>query len=165
MWTSIQNKSYCALTTHFIDSKWKMIRTILNFSHLKLPHTAKTKSKFLLYKLLAWNLDKKMMCLALHNCSTNDKMIKIIMERIPTSSLFLDEKLYHVRCTSHILNLIVLAGVDASNEVTMKIREIVRYVRFRQLDFTNFRYCLICAIQIIYGFMHLHSKLMLWYSM
>jgi len=69
------------------------------------------------------------MCVTLDNCSTNDVVVRQLKEIIPIASMLLDGKFFHVRCTSHILNLVVQEGVDIAKDVTSKIRDSVRYVK------------------------------------
>ena len=33
-WTSIKKKSYMALTAHFIDNEWNLVKKVLNFREL-----------------------------------------------------------------------------------------------------------------------------------
>lgn len=64
-----------------------------------------------------------------HNCTTNDAVIKDIKKSLPPRSLVLDGQFLHIRCTAHIINLIVQEAVKHTNDVTSKIIKSVRYVR------------------------------------
>jgi len=101
MWTSIQNKGYCALTAHYIDSNWNLQKRILNFFEVECPHTAEAISVVLLEKFVKWNVDKKIMCVVLDNCTTNDAVVKDIKNSLLSRSLVLDGQFLHVRCTTH----------------------------------------------------------------
>ena len=75
-----------------------------------------------------WNIDRKISCITVDNCSTNDAMIDIIMLRkLAGSSLMLGGDLFHMRCCAHILNLIVKDGLDVIKVGIDKIRESVAY--------------------------------------
>ena len=62
--------------------------------------------------LMDWNIDRKISCVTVDNCSTNDAMIEILLEKIDGNSLLLSGGLFHMRCCAHILNLIVKDGLD-----------------------------------------------------
>ena len=50
--------------------------------------------------------------MTLDNCTSNDKAMEILPDKLDTSSLMLEGSLLHMRCAAHILNLIVKDGLD-----------------------------------------------------
>lgn len=70
-----------------------------------------------------------MMCLSFDNFSTNDKVVRRLKERIG--------QLLHVRCRTHIINLIVQEEVGIANATT-KIRDSLKYVRMSPTRLQNF---------------------------
>uniref|UniRef100_A0A803N767 Uncharacterized protein n=1 Tax=Chenopodium quinoa TaxID=63459 RepID=A0A803N767_CHEQI len=56
MWTSCQTERYLCLTAHYVDDNWKLISTMLNFSHIDSPHTGKTMYAAMLSMLQDWVL-------------------------------------------------------------------------------------------------------------
>ena len=78
--------------------------------------------------LLDWNMDRKLSTITVDNCSSNDGMIDILLEKLSSSgSLLLNGKIFHLRCATHVLNLIVKKGLDAIRVEIEKISESVAY--------------------------------------
>ncbi|CAN6579011.1 unnamed protein product [Malus baccata var. baccata] len=128
MWTaSNQNRGFIVITSHFIDDSWTLQSRIIRFIYVPCPHTAETLSDVLMECLLDWNLDRKLSTLTVDNCTTNDKMIDLILEKLSGSSLLLGGGFFHMRCCAHILNLIVKDGLEVIGGGIEKIRESVVY--------------------------------------
>nr|CAN66417.1 hypothetical protein VITISV_044134 [Vitis vinifera] len=120
MWTSNQKKGYMAIIVHYIDESW--------FFYVPPPHTKEVLSDVLMDFLLDWNMDRKVSTVIVDNCSSNDGMINILVEKICLSdSLLLNGKFFHMRCAAHVLNLIVKEGLDVTEVEIEKIRESVAY--------------------------------------
>ena len=72
------------------------------------PHTKEILSDVLLDFLLDWNMDRKISTITVDNCSSNDGMIDILRDKLSlNNSLLLNGKVFHMRCATHILNLVV----------------------------------------------------------
>ena len=92
------------------------------------PHTKEVLSDVLMDFLLDWNMDRKVSTVTVDNCSSNDGMINILVEKLSLSdSLLLNGKIFHMRCAAHVLNLIVKEGLDVIEVEIEKIRESVAY--------------------------------------
>ena len=50
--------------------------------------------------------------MTLDNCSTNDAVINIILDKLLRSTLVMRGSMLHMRCATHVLNLIVQDGLD-----------------------------------------------------
>ncbi|KAJ7971415.1 zinc finger BED domain-containing protein RICESLEEPER 2-like [Quillaja saponaria] len=126
MWTaSNQKKGFMAITAHYIDASWILQSCILRFVHVLCPHTKEKLCQVLFDCLLHWNIVKKISTVTLDNCSTNDAMIDVLLEKLDSSSLILSSRLIHMRCASHVLNLVVKAGLQLVKSSVDKIRESV----------------------------------------
>ncbi|KAK3193491.1 hypothetical protein Dsin_024801 [Dipteronia sinensis] len=124
MWTSNQKKGYMVVTAHFIDNTWKLRSRILRFIYVPAPHNAITLADELWNCLLDWNVDGKLSALTVDSCTANDSMIKnYLLPKFSTGSLLLGGKLFHMRCSAHILNLIVNDGLDVIGDGVEKVRE------------------------------------------
>ncbi|KAL5746835.1 hypothetical protein ACOSP7_023814 [Xanthoceras sorbifolium] len=74
-----------------------------------------------------WNLDRRLSALTVDNCSTNDKVIKFMLEKLDKGDLWLNGQLFHMQCCAHILNLIVNDGVAVIEDEIERIRDNVAY--------------------------------------
>uniref|UniRef100_A0A1D1ZIW3 Putative AC transposase n=1 Tax=Anthurium amnicola TaxID=1678845 RepID=A0A1D1ZIW3_9ARAE len=144
MWTAIGNVGYLCLTCHFIDDSWKLQKKILNFEYVKSPHDADELTRVIKEKVYDWHIDEKIFSIVLDNASTNDAVVdQLLLNTHLKSNLVADGILFHLRCSAHILNLVVHDGlkVKGVSDVVDKIRDSVRYVRKSQGRKENFQKC------------------------
>ena len=71
------------------------------------PHTKEVLSSVLLDTLLKWNFDRKLSTVTMDNYSTNDAVVKIILEKLQCGAFIMCGLMLHMRCATHVLNLIV----------------------------------------------------------
>ncbi|KAL4310528.1 hypothetical protein GQ457_01G013800 [Hibiscus cannabinus] len=114
-----------------IGDKWKVPNyhdfNFIWFTYVPYPHTPEVICDVLSESLMDWNIDNKISVLALDNCSTNDKMMKLICGKLTPNSLWLDENLLHVRCSAHILNLIVKDGLEIIKSFIDNVRDSITF--------------------------------------
>jgi len=103
------------------------------------PHNGVSLAEKLLLLLKDWGLDKKMMCLTVDNASLNDlcvDMMKVQLKLLCTGDYF------HVRCCTHIFNLIVKEGLKDVDDA-----ECVKYCKGSQARKQKFlESCKLCDI-------------------
>ncbi|KAJ4702657.1 Zinc finger BED domain-containing protein [Melia azedarach] len=130
MWTcGSQTMGYTAIIGHFIDDSWILHGKILRFMHVKLPHTGEVLCDTLFNTLMDFNMNRKVSALTVDNCSSNDRMVLFLLEKIDKSDLIMSGRLFHIRCTAHILNLIVEDGLFVISNTIVKVRDSVSYWR------------------------------------
>ena len=95
------------------------------FIYVPAPHTAAVIGDELYESLVDWNLDEKISSITLDNCTTNDAVIPILVRNIGKHKLLNDGKLLHMRCSAHILNLIVKDGLEELKDAIEHIRDSV----------------------------------------
>ncbi|CAN1156042.1 Putative AC transposase [Linum perenne] len=152
MWTaSNQRKGYMAVTAQYIDNTWKLRNHMMGFIYVPAPHTSERLASVLVKCMLEWNVDNKVSTITLDNCSTNDAMLEKVKMSLGVSNLMGEGAFLHMRCSAHILNLVVKDGEDVVREGIEKIRNSVVYwiatpkrVEFfeenaKQLKFTNIK--------------------------
>nr|KAJ0211586.1 hypothetical protein LSAT_V11C400228500 [Lactuca sativa] len=128
MWTSNhQKKGFMAMTAHFVDQNWNLQSRIMRFIYVPCPHTSDVLADILYTTLCDWNLDRKVSTLTVDNCTTNDAIIRILLEKLPLKSLMMNGDLLHMRCCAHILNLIVQDGLSLIKFEIERIRESVAF--------------------------------------
>ncbi|KAK4385849.1 putative AC transposase [Sesamum angolense] len=130
IWTSDHSHvAYCCLTAHFVDDSWELQKKNLAFRKMSYPHDGETLFSFMKEMILEWNLDKKLFSIVVDNATNNDVMIRKVKDWILYDLLVArDVDLLHVRCSAHILNLIVQDGLNEIRGLIDKIRETVRYL-------------------------------------
>ncbi|KAG8362585.1 hypothetical protein BUALT_BualtUnG0061200 [Buddleja alternifolia] len=104
-------------------------KKILSFKKIPYPHDGDNLLNFMKENILEWNLDKKIFSVVVDNASSNDSMMRRLREWLLKDSLIpLNGNLLHVRCSAHVLNLIVQDGLSPIRGLIEKIRETVRYL-------------------------------------
>ncbi|CAN0899007.1 Putative AC transposase [Linum grandiflorum] len=128
MWTATnQKRGYMAITGHYIDNGEKLRNHLLSFAYVPAPHTSTKLATVLRECLMAWNVDSKLSTITLDNCSTNDALIEKIKRKLGLSDLIMHGSLVHMRCSAHVLNLIVKDGLYIIKEGIDKVRDSVVY--------------------------------------
>ena len=101
------------------------------FFYVPSPYTkdvlAKVLVKVLVNCFLEWNIDKKLSTITVDNCGNNDVMIRLLLNKLDTSSLMLGESMLQMRCGAHILNLIIQDGLSLIGDGIERICDSVIY--------------------------------------
>ncbi|KAI3496146.1 hypothetical protein L1887_38499 [Cichorium endivia] len=128
MWTSSnQKKGFMAITAHLIDDNWNMQSRIMRFIYVPCPHTAEVLAEVLYDTLCDWNIDRKLSTITVDNCTTNDALIHLLLDKLPLNTLILGGQIFHMRCCAHILNLIVQDGLSVIDDGIERIRDSVSF--------------------------------------
>ncbi|GJY89032.1 zinc finger BED domain-containing protein RICESLEEPER 2-like protein [Tanacetum coccineum] len=128
MWTSSnQKKGFMTITAHYIDDNWNLQSRLMRFIYVPCPHTADVLANVLYESLCDWNIDRKISTVTVDNCTTNDAMIRDLLDKLPLSSLILGGELFHMRCYAYILNLIVQDGLSVLGDGIDRVRDSVSY--------------------------------------
>lgn len=140
IWTSDhQNFAYACLTAHYVNEHWELKKKILAFKSIPYPHDGETLFRFISDIVLEWNIDKKLSSIVVDNASSNDSMVKHLKSWLLDKSLLnLGGELFHVRCSAHILNLIVQDGLAIVGSLLHKIRETLKYLKRSPSSYQKF---------------------------
>lgn len=95
------------------------------FIYVPCPHTSDVLTDVLIDAMLGWNVDSRLSTITVDNCSTNDSMIGKIKAKLNVGCLLNGGSLLHMRCSAHILNLIVKIGLDVIKHAIDNVRESV----------------------------------------
>ena len=93
------------------------------------PHTVEVFSDNLMECLLDWNIDGKLCSSTVDNGIVNNAMVAILLDKL-SNSLLLNERLFHMRCCAHILNLIMKDGLDVISESIERIYKVLSIALF-----------------------------------
>ncbi|KAG8653823.1 hypothetical protein MANES_05G070350v8 [Manihot esculenta] len=124
LWTSNQKKGYMSITAHYIDDFWVLQNWILRFVYVPTPHTKEELAKYLMEAFSKWNIETKISTITIDNCSTNDGMVSIVVDKL-FGDLLCDGAVLHMRCCAHILNLVVKDGLATIESSLSRIRDSV----------------------------------------
>lgn len=140
LWKSkSQDIEYMVITSHFVDSDWKLQKRVLSFVHIPPPRRGIEIADCLLKCLREWEIEDKIMTISMDNASANDSAIKCLREHFSRlGKLHCGGKFFHVRCCAHILNLMVQDGLSQIKNIVDKIRSSVNFVKASDLRLTTF---------------------------
>ncbi|KAL1298651.1 hypothetical protein AAHE18_18G047100 [Arachis hypogaea] len=135
-------KGFICLTAHFVDENWKLQSKILNFCHMSPLHTGFELSSKIFTLLTEWKIDKKIFSITLDNASSNYTCVEHLKSTLDVhSSLLCGGEFFHVRCSAHILNLIVQDGMKICGDAVHKIRDSIKYLRKSESRMVKFKEC------------------------
>lgn len=133
LWISDHQKlGYLCLTTHFIDNEWELKKKIIAYRYIKCPHDAETLFKCIIDMVMEWNIDENLFAIVVANATTNDAMLSMKSWLCDKSLLPMGGDFFHVRCSAHILNLIMQDGLIETGGLVFKVKESVKYVNRTQ---------------------------------
>ena len=99
---------------------------MLRFIYVRPLHISDVLANILMDQcVFQYNLENKDSFVVMDNCTTNDSMMHILLEKFETSSLMLGGKYLNMWCSAHILNLIVKDGLDVIGNEIERIRDCI----------------------------------------
>ena len=98
------------LIIHFLDIEWNLNKKILNFFPIS-SHRGDAIGKVIEKCLRDWGIDR-IFIVTIDNASSNDVAISYLKKKLNQSRIsIIQDKYLHMRCTAHIINLIVSKGL------------------------------------------------------
>ncbi|KAL4645238.1 hypothetical protein ACB092_02G222200 [Castanea dentata] len=123
-------KEKMAMTTDM----WTSSNKKRGFVYVPSSHTKDVITEVLVDCFLEWNIDRKLSTITVDNCSTNDVMKRLLLNKLDTSFLMLGGSMLHMRCAPHILNLIIQDGLSLIGDGIERIRDSVERIRDSKFD-------------------------------
>lgn len=137
-WTSVQNINYMVVTAHFMDNDWKLHKRIISFTKIT-SHVGLELGKSLEACLRVWGIEN-VLCITVDNDSSNEPAIEHVRKRLnDMNEVILNGKFIHMRCTCHIINLIVKDGLKELYSSIEAIRNCVKYIHSSPSRLEKFR--------------------------
>jgi hypothetical protein len=127
LWSSNQNLGYLGVTAHFISEDFDLHKKIIAFKKISFPHTSYAVQDGITSCLLEWGLVGDLFTLTLDNASVNNRAMKDMRDALGSQMFFSGEHL-HVRCSSHVLNIMVQAGLKVVPNAIGSVRDIIKVV-------------------------------------
>ncbi|GBO20152.1 Putative AC9 transposase [Araneus ventricosus] len=115
-WTSINNKSYLAVTTHFIDSTTELRTFLLDCSKMDSSHTSQELSKQIKRISHEWEIDNKIVAIVTNNASN-------IVGGVHDSGF------RSLTCFAHSLNLVVRKGLLEIKLPIDKVKQVMEHFK------------------------------------
>ncbi|XP_066599993.1 uncharacterized protein [Prorops nasuta] len=100
-WTSIANRSFYAITAHFIDENWNYQSIVLDFVPSHGRYTGKDIAQIFYQSVNDFGISEKIMGITVDNASANTTFMQELKKLVPD----FDCENQHFRCMAHILNL------------------------------------------------------------
>jgi hypothetical protein len=135
--------SFVAITVHYIDNQWTLQQPLLAFKVLEGKHTGYNMACTVRDTLEEFDIIQKLYCITTDNAKNNIKMAEHLAKMLAIEDVEWDPTINHVRCLTHIINLVVQEFLDtlqiaspAGNEITtsfrstlLKVRKIAKSIR------------------------------------
>ncbi|CAN1249555.1 Putative AC transposase [Linum perenne] len=140
-WIFIQNFNYICITAHFVGVDWKLHKKIINFRCI-FSHKGVDIDHIFVTCLKEWNLTN-LISVTVDNASANDAVIQCLKDKQNNvwGTGMLEGKYMHMRCITHITNLIVSHGLSHMGMSIRRVREAIRYVRSSPARAARFKDC------------------------
>ncbi|XP_030940016.1 zinc finger BED domain-containing protein RICESLEEPER 1-like [Quercus lobata] len=107
----------------------KLKKKILAVKNVGYNYTGETLFGMVKSLLLEWNIDKKLCSITVESSSSNDQMVKTLESWLGKQGYHpFRGKLFHIRCITHIINLLVQDGLDEIGDILHKIRKAIKYI-------------------------------------
>lgn len=127
MWMSAQNLGYICLTAHFIDEEFNLHKHLINFKQVPHPHNADAIHSTIMDCLHEWDLSNRAFAFTLDNATSNDGAVQKLKDTLWRHMPFQGSDL-HVRCTTHIVNLIVQDGMEIIQNIIEPVRNVIKHI-------------------------------------
>ena len=85
----------------FIELCYNYSYYFSRFFYVPSPYMKDVLTEVLVDCFLEWTIDRKLSTITVDNCSTNDAMIRLLLNKLDTSSLILSGSILHMRCVAH----------------------------------------------------------------
>ncbi|CAA7013945.1 unnamed protein product [Microthlaspi erraticum] len=122
--------SYMVITAHFVDAWWQLRKLIIGFKNVY-DHKAATISKVLIDCLAEWDI-KRIFSITVDNATANSNAMETFkkdFKQIGDDALIMNGDFLHLRCSTHIINLIVKEGLMEIVDSVNAIRNGIYFVR------------------------------------
>ena len=131
---------YCCFTLRFIEDGLKLKKKILAVKNVGCNYTGETLFGMVKSLLLEWNIDKKLCSITVESSSSNDQMVKTLESWLGNQGYHpFRGKLFHIRCITHIINLLVQDGLDEIDDILHKIGKLSNTSVKQQLGKKSFK--------------------------
>lgn len=124
-----------------MDNEWKYQKRIISF--VVIPnHKGETVGRKIEEVLKDWGI-RNVSTITVDNATSNDVAVTYLKRKITNmNGLMGDGKCFHMRCSAHILNLVVNEGLEDKHLSVTSVRDAVRFVKSSSHRATKFKECI-----------------------
>ena len=123
IWSSLKSEGFLGITIHFIDENWILRHFTLDIFRFKGAHTGQAIADEIYRIITEHELQLKAMAITTDNGSNMVSGANILKAKL-APIIFT-----HYRCVAHILNLIVMAGLNIIKNPIKKLRNLIKLLR------------------------------------
>ncbi|CAG8833740.1 5817_t:CDS:2, partial [Cetraspora pellucida] len=127
--TSTYEKSFMAITIHFLDSSWHMKHLLLDFVHMDGAHTGAAISNSFEECLQSMGVISKLVAITHDNASSNITFLSIFSNSVRQNGIQFDDTQQSIRCFGHILNLAMQSLLGHIGNEVEKLRTLIKSIR------------------------------------
>jgi len=130
-WSSRKFKGYFVITAHWIDDEWELKSIILDFKYFPPPHNCTNTANLIMGVVNKYNISQKIISVTTDNGSEMKPALEFVRTALITHFNADIHPEWHVRCTCHIINLMVKDLTASIRDEIEKVREVIKYIRMR----------------------------------
>ena len=123
IWSSLKSEGFLGITIHFIDENWILRHFTLDIFRFKGAHTGQAIADEIYRIITEHELQLKAMAITTDNGNNMVSGANILKAKL-APNIFT-----HYRCVAHILNLIVMAGLNIIKNPIKKLRNLIKVLR------------------------------------
>ena len=134
IWTNdTGDKSFMAVTIHYLNVSWKLQNILLDFVSMKGSHTGAAISNAMETCLHEMGIISKLVAITRDNASSNNRFLQDFAYSLSQIGIEFDSVQQSVRCFGHILNLAVqsmlnIVGTELERVSIFLLIKLVRFV-------------------------------------
>lgn len=141
MWRAVSKQEYICVTSHYIDSNWRLQKIFIGFRAMYFEHTGENIFHTISSVMSDFNIMDCIISITLDNAASNAKAIQYFESNgIPQNGSYF----FHQRCACHIINLMVKSGLKLVTSHIHRIQEALAWIIHSTPRIADFaRSCLI----------------------
>ncbi|XP_012704471.1 zinc finger BED domain-containing protein RICESLEEPER 1-like [Setaria italica] len=132
VWSSDLNLGYLCVTAHLIDEEFELHKKIITFKKISFPYTSYAVQDRIASCLMEWELIDQLFTLTLDNASVNNRAVKDMHDALGVRMFFKGGHL-HVKCATHVLNIIVQASFKVISNAIGRVRWLSTDMRYSKI--------------------------------
>ena len=125
IWTNCKDDPFACVTSHYIDTNWKLHKKVLGFRLICHPHDRPNIYEYVISVFKEYDIVNKIFSITFYNALNNTSVIDLFVKTIRTGP---QKEVFHVRCVCHIINLIVQDGLKLISLSITAIRFSLKFI-------------------------------------